>query len=212
MKIMGIDLAGRMENPTGICILSVDPVNGHDRVGGDRIKINLNTIYTDEELFEQINNLNPSLIVIDAPLSLPKGRCCLEKECECAIGGHFRQSEREIRLYGPVLPLTFRGMKMLTMRGVNLASALYGKYQLKETHPRTAHKILGWEKGKLQDNLGHFLPLPSNHTEHELDAAVAALTGFFYINDCYLELGDVDEGSIILPRGKDCLEILCRCI
>ena len=212
MKIMGIDLAGRMENPTGICILSVDPVNGHDRVGGDRIKINLNTIYTDEELFEQINNLNPSLIVIDAPLSLPKGRCCLEKECKCAIGGHFRQSEREIRLYGPVLPLTFRGMKMLTMRGVNLASALYGKYQLKETHPRTAHKILGWEKGKLQDNLGHFLPLPSNHTEHELDAAVAALTGFFYINDCYLELGDVDEGSIILPGGKDCLEILCRCI
>ena len=98
------------------------------------IKVNLNTIYTDEELFEQINNLNPSLIVIDAPLSLPKGRCCLEKECKCAIGGHFRQSEREIRLYGPVLPLTFRGMKMLTMRGVNLASTLYGKYQLKECY------------------------------------------------------------------------------
>ena len=210
MKIMGIDLAGQMNNPTGICILGVDPTDGSDKDIGDKIKINLNTVYKDEELFKQINNLEPSLIVIDAPLSLPKGRCCLEKECECAIGGHFRQSEREIRRYGPVLPLTFIGMKMLTMRGIGLARALSGRYMLKETHPRTAHKILGWEKGKLQDNLGHFFPLPADHTEHELDAAVAALTGFFYLSDCYLELGDVDEGTIILPRGKDCLELLCR--
>ena len=89
MKIMGIDLAGKVNNPTGICILNADESREHN--------IDMGTLYTDEEILEKINRLQPSLIVIDAPLSLPKGRCCLEKECICAVGGHFRQSEREIR-------------------------------------------------------------------------------------------------------------------
>nr|WP_319374309.1 DUF429 domain-containing protein [uncultured Methanobacterium sp.] len=198
MKIMGIDLAGKVDNPTGICILNVDESKGYE--------IDMGTLYTDEEILEKINRVQPSLIVIDAPLSLPKGRCCLEKECECAVGGHFRQSEREIRRYGSVLPLTFTGMKMLTLRGVGLARALSDKFQLKETHPRTAGKILNWEN--LEKNLQNYFHLPPDPTEHELDAAIAALTGFFYIDDCFLELGDDDEGTIILPKGKDCLEIL----
>jgi len=97
-------------------------------------------------------------------------------------------------------------MKMLTLRGVGLASTLSGKFQLKETHPRTAGKILNWEN--LEKDLETHFHLPPDHTEHELDAAIAALTGFFYINDCFLELGDEDEGTIILPKGKDCLEKL----
>lgn len=198
MKIMGIDLAGKVNNPTGICILNADESREHN--------IDMGTLYTDEEILEKINRLQPSLIVIDAPLSLPKGRCCLEKECICAVGGHFRQSEREIRRYGSVLPLTFTGMKMLTLRGVGLARALSGKFQLKETHPRTAGKMLNWEN--LEKNLENYFHLPQDPTEHELDAAIAALTGFFYINNCFLELGDDDEGTIILPKGKDCLEIL----
>ncbi|WP_321422403.1 DUF429 domain-containing protein [uncultured Methanobacterium sp.] len=198
MKIMGIDLAGKVDNPTGICILNTDESREYE--------IDMGTLYTDEEILGNIDRLQPSLIAIDAPLSLPKGRCCLEKECECAVGGHFRQSEREIRRYGSVLPLTFTGMKMLTLRGVGLASVLLGKFQLKETHPRTAGKMLNWEN--LEKDLENYFHLPPNPTEHELDAAIAALTGFFYINDCFLELGNEDEGTIILPKGKDCLEIL----
>ncbi|WP_237739758.1 DUF429 domain-containing protein [Methanobacterium formicicum] len=195
---MGIDLAGKVDNPTGICILNADESRGYE--------MDMGTLYTDEEILGTIDRVQPSLIVIDAPLSLPKGRCCLEKECECAVGGHFRQSEREIRRYGSVLPLTFTGMKMLTLRGVGLASTLSGKFQLKETHPRTAGKMLNWEN--LEKDLENCFHLPPNPTEHELDAAIAALTGFFYINDCFLELGDEDEGTIILPKGKDCLEII----
>ena len=198
MKIMGIDLAGKVDNPTGICILNADESIGYE--------IDMGTLYTDEEILGTIDRVQPSLIVIDSPLSLPKGRCCLEKECECAVGGHFRQSEREIRRYGSVLPLTFTGMKMLTLRGVGLTSALSGKFQLKETHPRTAGKMLNWEN--LEKDLETHFHLPPDPTEHELDAAIAALTGFFYINDCFLELGDEDEGTIILPKGKVCLEKL----
>lgn len=198
MKIMGIDLAGKEENPTGICILKM---NG---------KISLHTLYGDGEILEKISQDKPSLIVVDAPLSLPKGRCCLEKECECAVGGHFRQSEREIRRYGPVLPLTFTGMKMLTMRGVGLAEAMgrafKGRCQLKETHPRTVQKILGFKD--LKRDLGEYFQMPRDSNEHELDALLAALTGFFYLQTCSLELGDRDEGTIIIPQGRECLQKL----
>lgn len=207
MKIMGIDLAGKVDNPTGMCVLKPD--NGGDNNGkGDTLtgcEIYLTTQHTNEEILQKICEVNPALIVIDAPLSLPKGRCCLEKDCECAVGGHFRQSEREIRRYGPVLPLTFTGMKMLTMRGVGLARDLSGKYLLKETHPRTVGKMLGFHH--LKKNLDEYFIIPSETNEHELDAILAALCGFFYINDCYLELGDSEEGTIILPRDQDCLRM-----
>jgi len=103
------------------------------------------TVYTDHDILELIKEQKPLLIVIDAPLSLPKGRCCLEKECECAIGGHFRKAERDIRPYGSVLPLTFTGMKMLTMRGIKLASELRKEYEVIETihiHVRRSSNLM----------------------------------------------------------------------
>jgi hypothetical protein len=128
MCIMGIDLSGKKENPSGICMI-------------ERDEILFKTCFTDEKIIETVRSSDPKLIVIDAPLSLPQGRCCLEKECECRVGGHFRQCEREIRRYGPVLPLTFQGMKMLTMRGIALKAKLEG-YTLLETHPRTIQRML----------------------------------------------------------------------
>ena len=46
-------------------------------------------------------------------------------------------AERQIRKYGRVLPLTFTGMKMLTLRGIYLASILRTQYTVIESHPRT---------------------------------------------------------------------------
>lgn len=192
MKIVGIDLAGKEENPSGICILQ-------------RGKLVLKTLYTNANILKAINLINPSVIAIDAPLSLPKGRCCLEKDCACAVGGHLRQAERDIRPYGRVLPLTFRGMKMLTLRGIALAEELIKNYRVIETHPRTSQKMLGL---KDPHDLSRFYKLPRDATEHELDAALAAVTGFLYLKDCYLELGDPEEGTIVIPAGKNCLELI----
>lgn len=193
MRIMGIDLAGKMENPCGICIL-----DGHDFI--------LKTLYREEDILKEIKTVDPSLIVIDAPLSLPKGRCCLEKDCECAYGCHFRQAELDIRPYGRVLPLTFRGMKMLTLRGISIAEELKKRYEVIETHPRTSQKILGLEN--LLSDFRRFFKIPTDVTKHELDAVLAALTGFLYIKDCFIKLGDPDEGIIIIPKDKKCLELL----
>ena len=185
MKILGIDLAGKEENPTGLCVLNKE-------------QISLKTIYRDKDIIRFVKDENPYLIAIDAPLSLPKGRCCLEKDCKCAVGGHLREAEREIRPYGRVLPLTFRGMKMLTLRGVSLEAELRKDFLLIETHPRTNQKILGFNN--LKKDISKIYQLPENATEHELDALLAAITGYLYLKGLYIELGDPDEGTIIIPK------------
>jgi predicted nuclease with RNAse H fold len=193
MKILGIDLAGKQENPSGLAIL----------VGN---KMKLFTSYADNEIFDLIDELKPQVIVIDAPLSLPKGRCCLEKDCKCAVGGHFRQAERDIRQYGRVLPLTFRGMKMLTLRGIKLSTELKKGYEVLESHPNTTSKILKFEDP--YSGLNQFFNISSEATEHELDAGILALTGLFYLKNCYNELGDPGEGTMVLPTNEKCLEII----
>ncbi|MGB9200020.1 DUF429 domain-containing protein [Methanobacterium sp.] len=193
MIILGIDLAGKKENPSGVAILN-----------GNNMK--LFTIYYDDEILDLINRLKPDVIVIDAPLSLPKGRCCLEKDCKCAVGGHFRQAERDIRQYGRVLPLTFMGMKMLTLRGVKLSNEIKKQYMVLESHPHTTLKILKFKDP--YSGLNQYFNISSEATEHELDGGILALTGLFYLKNCYNELGDPEEGTIVLPTDEKCLDIL----
>lgn len=187
-KIIGIDLAGKPENPTGICFLNEN-------------KLNFFTCFSDNEIMDLIATNNPSLIVIDAPLSLPKGRCCLSSECSCSeIGGHFRAAEVEMRKYGRTLPLTFRGMRMLTERAIKLANKLKENYKVIESHPRTIQKILDF---KSPQDVKKYYSIPSNISEHELDAALLVLNGLFYIEGRFMEFGDIGEGIIILPEVTD---------
>jgi len=53
---MGIDLAGKVDNPTGICILNADESRGYE--------MDMGTLYTDEEILGKINRVQPSLIVM----------------------------------------------------------------------------------------------------------------------------------------------------
>jgi hypothetical protein len=193
MKILGIDLAGKQKNPSGICILS-----NHE--------LFLKTLFFDKDILEEVKRVDPLLIGVDAPLSLPKGRCCLERDCECSMVGHFRQAERDIRPYGRVLPLTFHGMKLLTLRDVKLVKYLNEKYEVIETHPRTDQKILGFTELKL--DVSRYFNLRGEITNHTLDSALAALTGYFKVNNCILELGDPVEGIIAIPRDNKCLNLL----
>ena len=185
-KIIGIDLSGKPENPTGICFL-----DGHN--------FYFNTLFENKEILSYIDEKKPSLILIDAPLSLPKGRCCLSRECSCSKnGGHFRAAEVEMRKYGRTLPLTFRGMRMLTERGIQIAEKLRTKYNILESHPRTIQKILGFSN--LYEDLKNYFELPENISEHELDAALLTIAGIFYTKKEFMEFGDTDEGTIILPK------------
>lgn len=187
-KIIGIDLAGKSENPTGICFLDVD-------------KLYFSIAFDDDEILRYITKINPSLIVIDAPLSLPQGRCCLSNECSCSkLGGHFRKAEVEMRQFGRTLPLTFRGMRMLTERGIRLADELKKEYKVIESHPRTIQKVLGFED-PLNELKRHF-KISENISEHELDAALLVIAGIFYLKNEFMEFGNKKEGTIILPNIK----------
>lgn len=184
-KVIGVDLAGKPENPTGICLL-------------DKNKLDFLTAFRDDEILDCIFKNNPSLIVIDAPLSLPKGRCCLSNKCSCSeTGGHFRAAELEMRSFGRTLPLTFRGMRILTERGIKLAEKFESNYEVLESHPRTIQKILGL---KNPQDIDKYYEIPSSVSEHELDAALLVLNGVFYIKGQFMEFGDPDEGIIVLPK------------
>ncbi|MGB9978818.1 DUF429 domain-containing protein [Methanobacterium sp.] len=189
IKIIGIDLSGKSENPTGICFLE-----GRD--------LKFSTLFENNEILSWISKKNPTLVVIDAPLSLPKGRCCLSKDCSCSKkGGHFRAAEVEMRKYGRTLPLTFRGMRMLTERGIQLSKKLRNKYTILESHPRTIQKILGFSN--LYEDLTNYFELSRDINEHELDAVLLVIAGIFYVQKEFMEFGNAEEGTIVLPK-KSC--------
>jgi len=178
--IVGVDLSAKEKNPTGIATLEYREIQTIE-------------ISSDDGILKK--SVNADLIVFDAPLSLPKGRCCLEKDCECGEFGHFRKADLEIRKYGRVLPLTFPYMKMLTYRGIrlkNLLKSLNPRLTIIETHPSTAHKLIKSELSsfKIRDDI----------SPHEFDASIAAVTGHFYLKGESIILGDPSEGTIILPK------------
>ncbi len=218
ISILGIDLAAKAENQTGIAFIN-------------NRKIFLKTFYSNEDIINEIIRRRPWIVAIDAPLSLPEGRCCLEKDCSCSVGGHFRRSDREMRKFGGVLPLTFPGMKTLTFRGIEikkLINKIYGDsgnfsrdsnnsktdlskvtkidyIDLIETHPRTSQRVFGFsdtveEFFSLIQEFFQFNKDLEDTTPHEIDGLFAAFSGLFYSQDKYLEVGNPEEGSIIVPK------------
>ena len=88
----------------------------------------------------------PGLVVIDAPLSLPRGR----KTIEDRSGPHLRECDRELlRRKVPFFPLTLGPMRMLTVRGMRIARALSKRgFPVVEGYPGGAQDILGLPRKK----------------------------------------------------------------
>jgi predicted nuclease with RNAse H fold len=180
VKVVGIDLAGTSNNPTGFASL-------HRRV----FKTEL--IYRDDEIIELCQRLGPAVVAIDAPLSLPER-------------GNLRSADITLIKRGlRVFPPTFGGMRSLTSRGIRIAFSLRTMgFEVIEVHPRTSGVILfgkadkgawstelrkrGWKLGKA--------------SEHEIDAAIAALTGWLWLKGKFEEVGEPNEGTIIIPLGR----------
>ena len=105
-KVVGIDLAGSEKRPTGICILE-----------GSQARVSV--VHTDEEIFQAVGE-DAQAVAIDAPLSLPYGRCCLKDDCRCAGQAHFRVCDLELRkMKIKFFPITLGPMRKLTLRGMD---------------------------------------------------------------------------------------------
>jgi predicted nuclease with RNAse H fold len=183
---IGIDLAGMSKNPTGWALLE-----------GKTMKTSL--IYTDKEILEIITRNQPSLIAIDAPLSLPR------KE------EHFRKADREMIKRGyRVFPPTLPAMKTLTLRAVKLNRLIEeNAYKTIEVHPTSTRKALqmplkDWKT--IQENLkslglkGEIERRPL--ATHEIDAVTAALTATLHLTKQTEQVGD-GKACITVPQKRN---------
>lgn len=122
MKVVGIDLAGKTENPTGFCLLTNE---------GSQTKL----LFTDTEILKEIEETKPDCIAIDAPFWLP-------------MSGAWRPSDEKLlkRGFQPISPL-FPTMRILVLRAFHLVKVLKErKYKVIEVFSNASEKVLGLSK------------------------------------------------------------------
>lgn len=175
MRVVGLDLAGRPENPSGVALLR-----------GCVLRTSL--VHEDPEIEELCEGAR--LVAVDAPLSLPER-------------GSLRPSDLFlIRMGFRVFPPTFAGMRSLTLRGISLSRKLRKKgVRVIEVHPRTSGRILFGtpcreEWARLLGRRGW--RILGGKGSHELDACVSALTGLLHLQGKTVEVGE-KGGKITLP-------------
>ena len=164
----------------------------------------------DDSILTAVEEDHPRVVVIDAPLSLPRGRATIEDRA----GPHLRGCDRvllaqHIRFF----PLTLGPMRTLTTRGIELARRL----------ARPGRTILEGYPGGSQDRLG--LPRKGageaalqrallrrglrgdlarrRLTHDELDAVTIAWTGRMYLEGRGELIGDPTEGTMLLPALRE---------
>jgi len=196
IKVAGIDLAGSEKRPTGICILE----GGTARVS---------VVHMDDEILQAVGE-EVQAVAIDAPLSLPYGRCCLRDDCQCAGRAHFRVCDLELRNRKiKFFPITLGPMRQLTLRGLALKEKLEKKrLRVFETYPGAAQDIWGIPRQKdpqgLKQGLKRFKVagnwLSPRDTKDELDALTCALVAREDLKGNTIVIGDPEEGLMILPR------------
>jgi len=122
MKVVGIDLAGKPENPTGFCLIAKS---------GTQTKL----LFTDLEILREIEEIKPDCVAIDAPFWMPKvgaWRPCDEKLLK-----------KGFRPLSPLLPT----MRMLTLRASHLVKVLMErKYRVIEVFCEATEKFYNLSK------------------------------------------------------------------
>jgi predicted nuclease with RNAse H fold len=183
MKYVGIDLAGNPKNPTGICLLSIDPEENKT--------VSTKLLYSDSQLMTETRKSEPDLVAIDAPLT---------------YSGINRKCDLDLHEYG-ALPVTLRGMEVLARRGTALCQEM-GDAGLKtiEVFSAASAKILGlYDK---DDGLAQKKLMEAGITgdldrrmlsRDELDSIYCALTAYLSTKSATESVGD-EEGSIVIPK------------
>jgi predicted nuclease with RNAse H fold len=184
--IIGIDLAGKPQNPSGWAVWK-------------NKRVNTSLVYTDNEIMEGITHNKPILIAIDAPFHIPKE-------------GILRKADREMikrgyRVFPPRLP----GMQKLTLRAMKLNKSIAkAGYKTIEVHPTSTRKALNmptkdWRKTQtilVHIGLGGDIKVRTS-ASHEIDAVTATLTAYLHLKNQTKALGDEQEGYIVIPEKRD---------
>jgi predicted nuclease with RNAse H fold len=186
--VVGVDLAGSVRRPSGICILR-------------GLKAETHIAFSDEEILQWVSQAQPELVPIDAPLSLPQGRTTIHDRS----GGHFRDCDYELKRRGiRFFPITLGPMRMLTERGIALKAKIDAMgYRVVECYPGAAQHLWGIPR-QHRDRAGLLAGLrelgakglPEDLTGDELDAVTAALVGRWFLQGKAEMIGG-DDGIVI---------------
>lgn len=198
MRVVGIDLAGSPKRRTGYCRL----IDG---------RIETLVLYTDSDILAAICEDQPEIVAIDAPLSLPFGRCCLLDECGCKGKAHLRTCDKTLlSLKIPFFPITLGPMRLLTTRGMKLAGSLTERgVRAIEVYPGAAQDFWGIpRKQKDVEGLRSGLEgvascwISRGLSHDELDAISCALVGKDVLLGKAFAIGIPQEGLMFLPGVK----------
>jgi predicted nuclease with RNAse H fold len=166
---VGIDLAGKEENPTGFAILNKNIIT--------------KKLFSDDEIINEIENIKPDIIGIDAPFSFPKK-------------GYWRESDLHLKRNGfrPLSP-RFPSMKILVRRAQRLIEKLQDlqNYKIIEVFPRATEKILFLNKEFFENKLGKKI------SKDEYDAILAAIIAKFYFEGKFRIYGKNENDMIVVP-------------
>ncbi len=189
---MGVDLAGSVKRKTGLALLD------------GLLNCRYATVYADEDIIKMALKEGPGVIVIDAPLSIPRGR----KDIEDRSGPHFRACDVELRKMGiKFFPVTLGPMRMLTERGIKLSKKLSSLgFRVIESYPGGVQDVLNIPRKKNMKGLIDGLKklgikgCSDDMNDHEADAATIAYLGMLFLEGSAVPLGDPDEGLLYLPK------------
>jgi predicted nuclease with RNAse H fold len=189
----GVDLAGRVDEVTGVAALSEKSE-----------LIFVNEVKPDIAIRNYIDFHRPNLVAIDAPLSIPSGRYGTYASRKC---------DRDMTSIG--IPAFATSMlAQLTFRALTIQKQLQPRYPTIEVYPQATKVMLGIShKDKkvkeisreiVQTRLARYvkgMPRTSKIllSDHELDAILAAYTAMLYNADRVKPIGDPQEGVIYIP-------------
>jgi len=160
LKIIGIDLAGKTKNPTGICLYNEN-------------KLEFRILNNDKQIIQACLDFKPDLIAIDAPIMKGKPR--------------IRKADSIMKKYR-ALPPSLPSMKKLTIRGSKLAEKLGTNYKVIEVFPTATAKILGIYSKNYRKTAEKLKIKIKN--KHEFDAYLCCLTAKLFLEKKALKIGD----------------------
>ncbi len=159
----GIDLAAREHNPTGVICIDWNEKSLEEGL-----------LFDNDNIHKFIKRNKPTIIAIDAPLSLP-------------TAGNTREEDRKLLKMGFRIFPFFQSMKELAARGISFSKIYDKSITIIEVCPSISAKILGIQREK------------NKVRRHLEDAKIAARTAImFYEGKCELV-----GGRFYIPRKTE---------
>ncbi len=195
MQICGIDYGSKLAGTTAFALLDTDT---------NKISIAISEKKKDADAFvtHLVLEKQPDLIFIDAPLSLPKVYANLKDPQEENPDFFYRAGDK---MLGAMSPLFLGG---LTARAMRLVHTL-GQFKFYETYPawqarRLELKALHYKKElthlpQVKDKILQYYPewqIPTLNSWHELDAVLALVGAWRFVNNEQEVFGNEEEGAI----------------